>query len=95
MNKKIEVIGAGCPTCKKFYEIVSKVASEIDANLKVEYSADISKVVSLGIMSVPVLLVNDVPVIEGSTEDKDKIKRALMEGGSIKGESACDCGGNC
>ncbi len=95
MDKKIEVVGAGCPTCKKFYELVKEVASEIDANLKVEYSTDISKIVSLGIMSIPVLIVNDNPVIEGSTSDIDKIKNAIMEEKSTAGDGGCNCGENC
>jgi len=95
MNKKIEVIGAGCPSCKKFYELVKEVASEVDPNLKVEYSTDIPKIVSLGIMSIPVLLVNDLPVIEGSTEDKDKIKKAITKEEISNGDSECDCNCNC
>lgn len=93
MNKKIEVIGAGCPGCKKFYELVKEVSLEIDPNLKVEYNTDITKIVSLGIMSIPVLLVNDLPVIEGSTEDKDKIKKAITKEEVNNGDSECDC--NC
>jgi len=89
MNKKIEVIGAGCPTCKKFYDLVVKVALEIDSNLKVEYSTDISKIVSRGIMSVPVLFINDNPVIEGSTDDILKIKNAILEEEKYNCENCC------
>jgi small redox-active disulfide protein 2 len=95
MSKKIEVVGAGCPTCKNFYELVKKTASEIDSKLEVEYSTDISKIISLGIMSVPVLLVNDNPVIEGSTSDTDKIKKAIIDEEASSGSSACDCCGGC
>lgn len=91
MSKKIEVVGAGCPTCKKFYELVKKVAFEIDPKLEVEYSTDISKIVSLGVMSIPVLLVDGNPVIEGSISDANKIKKAITNEETSNGSSSCDC----
>lgn len=92
MNQKIEVIGAGCPTCKKFYELVKEVASEIDPKITVEYSDDISKIIAMGIMSIPVLIVNDEAVIKGSTSDVLKIKDAIIKGEASEEDTGCSCG---
>ena len=77
---KVEVIGAGCPNCKKFYGLVKEVALEIDLKIEVEYSTDMLKIISMGIMSFPALVINGEPVIRGGTSDVSKIKEAILKG---------------
>ncbi len=74
---KIQVLGSGCPTCKKLYEITQKAVSEIGMKEKVEYITDISKIVEMGVMQSPVLAVDGKPVMTGFTPDIEKIKSLL------------------
>lgn len=84
---KIEVLGSGCMTCEKLHEVVKKVVKEEKIDAEVSYSDDITRIVELGIMKSPVLLVDGKPTDFKSLSEKD-IKKA------IKGED-CDCGDNC
>ncbi|MFH0875402.1 MAG: thioredoxin family protein [archaeon] len=55
---KITVIGSGCPTCKKLYEVTLKAVSEMGTKDKVEYlSGDkrMQKMIEIGAMSSPIL----------------------------------------
>ncbi|PIV37500.1 thioredoxin family protein [Candidatus Roizmanbacteria bacterium CG02_land_8_20_14_3_00_36_15] len=76
---KIQVLGSGCPTCKKLYEITQKAVSEMGMKEKVEYITDISKIVEMGVMQSPVLAVDGKPVMTGNTSDIKKIK-SLIKG---------------
>jgi len=39
---KIQVLGSGCPTCKKLFETTKKIASELGIDAEVEYVDDVS-----------------------------------------------------
>lgn len=94
---KIQVFGSGCPTCKKLFEQTKEVVKDLGIDSEVEYSTDISKIVELGIMSSPVLVVDGKPVMVGSPGDKDKIKNLLSDVKTefIDEKPKCGCGGNC
>ena len=76
---KIQVLGSGCPTCKKLHEITQKAVSEMGMKEKVEHITDISKIVEMGVMQSPVLAVDGKPVMTGFTPDIEKIK-SLIKG---------------
>jgi small redox-active disulfide protein 2 len=76
---KIQVLGSGCPTCKKLYEITEKAVAELGLDIKVDYVNDVQKIISLGVMQSPVLVVNDKPALAGFTLDIGKIKKAIQD----------------
>ena len=97
---KIQVLGSGCPTCKKLHEIVQKAIDELKIDEKVEYisgSAGTEKIIELGAMGSPVLTIDDKIAMIGFTPNIEKIKSLILKG-SVKVEvsqSECSCGGNC
>ncbi|MCX6713818.1 MAG: thioredoxin family protein [Candidatus Vogelbacteria bacterium] len=78
-NIKIEVLGSGCPTCKKLYELTKEAVAEMGLSVEVEYSNDIQKIISLGVMQSPVLAINGKPVMVGFSPDKEKIKKLISK----------------
>lgn len=76
---KIEVIGSGCNKCKKLFELTKEVVGEIDGNNNVLYSTDINKIVAMGLMSSPVLTIDDKPVLVGILPDKDRLKEIISK----------------
>ena len=79
---KIQVLGSGCPTCKKLNEMTIQAVKELGLTDKVEYltgEAGTSKIIELGIMSSPVLMVNDKPVMVGFTPDIEKVKNLIQK----------------
>ena len=77
---KIQVLGAGCASCKKLHEMASEAVKELDLDVKVDYITDVSKIVEMGIMSSPVLAVNGKPVMVGFIPNKEKVKEAIAKG---------------
>ena len=80
---KIQVLGSGCPTCKKLFELTKKAVEELELKTEVEYITDIQKIIEMGVMSSPVLAINGKPALAGSLPDIEKIKNVIKE--NIKG----------
>lgn len=68
---KISVLGSGCATCKKLHETVLHVVKTEGIDAEVEYSNDITRIVELGLMRSPVLVVDGKPVDLQSTSESD------------------------
>ena len=76
---QIQVLGSGCPSCKKLFELTKKAIEELKLKTEVEYVTDIQKIVEMGVMSSPVLAVNGKPILTGSVSDIEKIKEAIQK----------------
>lgn len=76
---KIQVLGSGCPTCKKLFELTKKAIEQLDLNEEVEYVTDVTKIIEMGIMSSPVLAINNKPVMVGQIADIEKIKKLILK----------------
>jgi len=99
----IKVLGTGCATCKKLYESVVSAVKELNLDIKVEYITDVQAMLDLGVMSSPVLVINDVPVSVGQVPSLEKIKQFIAGGEKNApaiqekpaSSSGCSCGGKC
>lgn len=79
---KIQVLGSGCPTCKKLYELTNQAVKEAGLKEEVEYltgQEGIQKIMEMGVMSSPVLAVDGKPVFTGLVEDVEKIKKLIQK----------------
>lgn len=86
MNK-IQVLGSGCPTCKKLHEIVVKAVSEMKIDATIDYvtgNDGMRKMIELGAMESPVLTVNNKIAMTGYTPDVEVIKAKIMENLNFK-----------
>ena len=94
---KIQVLGSGCATCKKLYELTQEAVKQLNLDEKVEYITDVSKIIEMGVMSSPVLAIDGKPALVGFLPDIEKIKSLLTTGTDtveVK-KSECSCGGKC
>ncbi len=77
MNTTIQVLGSGCPTCKKLYELVKEAVAELGLGVEVEYITDVQKIVQMGVMQSPVMTINGKPVVVGFVPGKEEIKKII------------------
>ena len=61
----VKVLGAGCKSCHEQYENAKKAVSEMGLPVEVEYITDMEKVMTYGVMSMPVIVVNEKVVSAG------------------------------
>ena len=61
----VKVLGAGCRSCHELFENVSKAVEELGLGIEVEYITDMEKVMTYGVMSMPVIVINEKVVSMG------------------------------
>jgi small redox-active disulfide protein 2 len=76
---KIQVLGSGCPTCKKLFEITKQAVAQLNLPNQVEYITDIQQILNMGLMSSPVLAVDGKPALVGFVPDVEEIKKAIQK----------------
>ena len=79
---KIQVLGSGCPTCKKLHEIVQMAVTQLELIDRVEYltgEKGIQMIMEMGIMQSPVLAIDGKPVMTSFTSDVEKIKEVIQK----------------
>jgi small redox-active disulfide protein 2 len=79
---KVQVLGSGCPTCKKLYDLTQETILTMTDQIELEYLTGIegtSRIIELGAMSSPVLAVDGKIAMIGFVDDKEKIKKAILE----------------
>lgn len=78
---QIQVLGTGCPTCKKLFDLTKQAVLELKLDANVEYLNDIQKILDLGLMSSPVLVIDGKLILAGMVPNisilKIKISDAL------------------
>lgn len=71
----IKILGTGCPSCQKLEENAKKAVEELGIkDAKVEHIFDINKMVEMGIMSAPAIVVGDEIKATGRIPEIEEIK---------------------
>lgn len=77
--KKIQILGTGCPRCKKLAESVESAASALGIEYTVEKVTDIDEITKFGVMMTPALAVDGVVKVVGKVPDAESIKGLLKQ----------------
>jgi len=75
--KKVEVLGTGCPKCKKLYEAVQLAVKELGIEADVSKVEDINEIMKAGIMMTPALAVDGVVKVTGRIPKMDELKTMI------------------
>ena len=75
--KKIEILGTGCPKCKKLAEQVRLAADELGLDCQIEKVEDIQKIMAHGVMMTPALVVDGQVKVTGKVPSLDDIKTMI------------------
>ena len=78
---KVEVLGPGCPKCKKLAEMVEAVLAETGRQAEVVKVTDIQQIVESGVMSTPGLRINGKLKSSGRLPRPEEIAGWLAEAG--------------
>ncbi len=75
--KKIEILGTGCPKCKKLEDETRKVAGEIGLECQIEKVTDIQKITAYGVVMTPALVVDGQIKVVGKVPSAEEIKNLI------------------
>jgi small redox-active disulfide protein 2 len=76
--KKIQILGTGCPKCKKLSEVAEKVAKESGVEYELTKVTDITEIMQYGVMMTPALVIDGEIKVVGRIPKPDEIKGWLL-----------------
>ena len=74
---KIQVLGTGCPKCKKLAELANAAAQELGIEYELEKVTDINDIMAFGVMMTPALAVDGQVKVTGKVPSSEEIKTLL------------------
>jgi len=74
---KIQILGTGCPKCKKLAENAEKAVRELEGDYEIVKVTDINEIVKFGVMMTPALAVDNVVKSAGKVLSPEEIKKIL------------------
>jgi len=74
---KIEILGTGCPKCKKTEKIVQEIVKETGAKAEIIKVEDLQQIIDRGVMMTPTVVVDGDVKIVGHVPSKDEIRNIL------------------
>jgi len=72
---RIEILGMGCPKCKKLYENAQSAVKELNAQVEVVKVEDIQKITDYGLMTTPAIAIDGEVKAAGRIPAPDEIKK--------------------
>ena len=74
---KIEILGTGCPNCKRLEENAKKALEETKTKAEIVKVTEIDKIVEYGVMSTPAIVIDGEVKSYGKVASVEEIKGML------------------
>lgn len=74
---KIQILGMGCPKCKKLYEAAETAAKELGLEYEMEKIDDIDRITEMGVMMTPALAIDGEVKLVGRIPTVENLKEIL------------------
>lgn len=75
--KKIQILGTGCPKCKKLAETADAAAKELGLEYQLEKVTNINDIMKFGVMMTPGLAVDGDVKVVGKVPSLEEVKKML------------------
>ena len=75
--KKLQVLGTGCPRCKKLAENTEAAAKALGVEYEIEKVTDINEIMKFGVMMTPALAVDGQVKIVGKVPSPQDIEKMI------------------
>ena len=75
--KTLQILGVGCPKCKKLAENAATAAKALGIEYSIEKVTDVNAIMKFGVMMTPALAVDGVVKVVGKAPSPEEIKGML------------------
>jgi small redox-active disulfide protein 2 len=76
--RKIQILGTGCPKCKKLAENAQEAMQGIEGEYEIEKVTEINEIMKFGVMMTPALAIDGQVKVTGKVPSPDEIKKMLL-----------------
>jgi small redox-active disulfide protein 2 len=77
--KKIQILGPGCPNCRKLAEVAESVATDLGLEYELEKVTDIGRMIDFGVLAPPALVLDGKVLVSGRVPSPSEIMTLLQE----------------
>ena len=74
---KLQILGTGCPKCKKLAENAEAAVRDLGTECDIEKVTDINEIMKFGVMMTPALAIDGQVKVVGKVVSPDDIKKLL------------------
>lgn len=75
---KIQILGTGCPKCRKLAEVAEAAAKNLKLDYELEKITDINQITGFGVMMTPALAVDGEVKVAGKVPSIEEVKKMLQ-----------------
>ncbi len=75
--KKVQILGTGCPKCKKLAENAQAAVKDAGIECEVVKVTDINEIMEFGVMLTPALAIDGQVKVVGKVPSPEEIKKML------------------
>lgn len=75
--KKLQILGTGCPKCKKLYEAAQLAVKELGIEAEITKVEDINEIMKFNVMMTPALAVDGEVKVVGRVPKLEEIKTMI------------------
>ncbi|MHC4148052.1 MAG: thioredoxin family protein [Planctomycetota bacterium] len=75
--KKVQILGTGCPKCKKLAENAEIAAKTLGIEYEIEKVTNINEIMTFGVMITPALAVDGQVKIAGKVPSPEDIEKMI------------------
>jgi small redox-active disulfide protein 2 len=76
--KKLQILGTGCPKCKKLTVLTEQAAKELGLDYEIIKVTDINEIMNFGVMMTPGLAVDGEVKVAGRIPGVEEIKKLIQ-----------------
>ncbi len=77
MSTRLQILGTGCPKCKKLTENAEEAAKALGLDYEIVKVTDITEIMNFGVMLTPALAVDGEVKVVGKVPTVDELKAML------------------
>jgi len=77
--KKLQILGPGCPKCKKLAEVTEEAAKALGLDYELVKVTDIKEIMGFGVMMTPGLAVDGQVKVYGRIPSLEEVKNLLSK----------------
>jgi small redox-active disulfide protein 2 len=75
--KKLQILGTGCPKCRKLAENAEAAAQDLGIEYEIEKVTDINEIMKFGVMVTPAMAIDGQVKVAGKVPAVGEIKEML------------------
>ncbi|MFC1554314.1 thioredoxin family protein [candidate division KSB1 bacterium] len=76
---KVEILGTGCPSCQKLYELTQEAVKELEIDVEIEKVEDLDRITDYGVILTPGFVVDGKVRSSGNVLSVNEIKKIITQ----------------